>query len=737
MTQWKAWQRDGRIIRSPYVHWEWGLYGELEGLETPSSVFAMLPAVSDLGSLDSADFKDNARNTDPQAFTAPPVPDLRFTSRSVDDREVNEGSEVKDAEDLRLNVFPCPRNSSNPRYESVDFLMDFFPAGRSRWLGSQELNSALEPDDIVVGIVDIDIGLGHHRFRRNDGATRVLAAWQQGAPWLKDAPEYMPFGQELSEARINELLRKHSGGKLEGSLDQHGFYSELGLLAPHDVTRLGPLAGRIAHGTHVLGLLAGADPDDPQAQDFMKRVKLLVVNLPPPVFFGQGGAFLDYYISFGLDWIRNTHANLVSRLKTNPPLVTNISFGKLAGAGDRRQSFVDVVRDDDAAQDTWIFMPAGNDNLERCHAEMRLEDEVQEVSWIIQPDDETSNFLEVWTEREFSQAEVKMLQGTPPLLLDVVVPGSAEENLIEAAFPEVTLSGSQRRDLANAEGRIYCEWVGAPAGDGSAGVGQEKSYRFRYLVCLTSDAQNLKAPLIPAPAGPYRVRVLRNRAAVERLSAPDEMLLARLLIQTDTATLPYRRHARRSYFEDANYKRFDCDGRASDVQSVVANQAGAFADFDSASIIRRRGTMNSYALNDAVEAIAGYRRSDGMPAPYSANGREISGVPVNDKLLPRAALPSDDGYAHFGLLSDGAQNGSKVALRGTSFASASAARLMVDALLIDGQKNGTPADTVDDVFRDALASPQETASWRPVATSTTKVGIGRLSARHTTRVPRL
>lgn len=692
MGCWTDWQEDNRLILSPYVDWEWRLYDLLDDPVSRLDRFTIMPALSDLGAVDSKAFRINARSLSKQAN--PP-----------------------------WDVFPCPRSSANGEYQREDFLNELLGDKRPDWLEQQQLDVELKPDDIVVGIVDTDIGLGHSRFRNSDGSTRVLAAWQQGAPWL-GSPTYLPFGQQLDAREINRLLEKHSGNSLAGQLDQNGFYTEIGLLAPYPETKLGPLAKRAAHGTHVLGLLAGADPDDVESAEFIKRVKLLVVNLPPPIFFGQGGAFLDYYISFGLDWIRETYENLVSKFDHGaPPLVTNISFGKLAGAGDLRQNFVNTARGVDNSRTEWIFMPAGNDNLERCHAEMDLKQDEQNVAWRIQPDDETSNFLEIWTEQEFSRKDLDAFEGRLPLLLDVVPPGCEKGEIGGALLHNVGRFNAIRRDLKDAEGRIYCEWVGARS---KINADEDQTvYRLRYLICLTSDAQGLKAGN-SAPAGRYIVRAKRNQEAYDALDNKDAKLTARFLIQTDSVTLPYRRLARRSYFEDMGYKRFDQNGRPADVVSMSNGE-----ELDTGSIVRRRGTMNSYALNKAVEAIAGYRRSDGVPAIYSASGRK--GLP---DVLPKAALPSDDGYAHLGVLSDGAQDGSKVALRGTSFASASAARLMINALL-DG--TGTEALDVDTVLDAKRPSHQEKVAWRQLkGWSRFKVGDkGRIKGGANTRVPRL
>ena len=81
-----------------------------------------------------------------------------------------------------------------------------------------------------------------------------------------------------------------------------------------------------------------------------------------------------------------------------------------------------------------------------------------------------------------------------------------------------------------------------------------------------------------------------------------------------------------------------------------------------------------------------YRNSDGKPASYSATGIGKK-TGEGNSAAPTAAFPTDDGAAHFGILSAGAANGSVVAMQGTSFASAQATRFIAMGYMQDSYSN--------------------------------------------------
>ena len=661
MTGWQDWRAHDRDYRSPYVDWEVALFDRL-------------------GKLDG--------------MTMIPVPPLLVGAERGGQAPAG-GREVFPVPSAVANPDPeanLPGDGSLPPPDAADLPL---------------FDAAHAATTLVMGVIDIDIAFGHRRFRTGDGNSRVLAAWQQGAPLRAETRTGLPFGEELLQDGIDGLLDAYRLGGPAGRLDHDGFYTRLGLISHDRIEGMGALARREAHGTHVLGLAAGQDPGaDPAG--FADNVRLLVVNLPPPSFFGEGGAFLDYYLSYGLQWIVKTHAAIVAAnraagvIEAAPPLLVNISFGKQAGAPDPWRAAeggaVDPLATGGAAgdPDPVVLVPAGNDNLERCHAQFDLGDGERTLAWRVQPDDETSNFLEIWALPEYRPGADGGLPEVPlPLEIDLELPDGTRAGYGAPGHRSV-------RELAGGLGRIYCDWVYSD---------QRAAYRLRYLICLAPDG--LTVPGDPAargaPAGRYRLH-LKNCSCHSRLEV-------RARIQTDEATLPSARNARRAYFEDPDYALFEPDGRLADSYPYPGGPRPV--SYDNQSPIRRHGTMNAYAADDRVVAIAGFRSSDGRPAAYSATGLGLRDARWG-RAAPTAAFPSDDGAVHFGLLSDGARDGSVVALQGTSFACAAATRFVTEAALSALMAGRAPE------LAEALGDNPADAGWLSPHVAVAKAGWGRV-----------
>jgi hypothetical protein len=204
-------------------------------------------------------------------------------------------------------------------------------------------------------------------------------------------------------------------------------------------------------------------------------------------------------------------------------------------------------------------------------------------------------------------------------------------------------------------------------------------------------------------------------------------------VQTDQQISAGSPNNLRSYFDDPAYRRYDEEGRLVESECYPVDKAGKIQpDLIGESPVRRHGTMNSSASNKAVARVGGYRLTDGKPAFYSATGRgQTSGVDdgtSGSSLMhdasgaPTVALPTDDGPAHFGILASGSANGSTVAMRGTSFASALAARWMVHYLM-NCKEEGRSTNAI---LANLAKSVEERSRAYPGKADIDQVGAGRL-----------
>ena len=665
-AEWSAWAGP-REERSPYV--DWWLHAGLEPYPDPAGA----EAASLVG-----------------GFPAPVVWN-RLAGNAVPPGAAAVMDRLADAFGDKA---PVPAVAANP---------DFDP--NADWAPPDaQLPVVDDLDAVIVGVVDSGVGLGNSLFRDNAGAPRILAAWQQTDAHplggTSSAQPYLPFGRELLQAEISGLLADKSGGNLAGRLDEDAFNTAAGLLDMRRLKGARVLAGRRSHGNHVAGAAAGIHPGADQS-DAMKRLKMIVVNLPDRLTIGLSGTFLDFFIVHAiariadladLIWLKSVQA------KGQDPdtfgrkgfrTVVNLSFGKQAGPKDGNGLFEGYLRelnDMRAAagiHPVEVVLPVGNDNLLRGRAELAVAPGSQEgLAWRVLPEDQSSNYVEIWS----------------PLLAKLD-PGPAADQPVLLGIEVTPPGGQPLRPTAGQHGfvrsidgraRLYCDLV--EAGDGQ--------YRVRYVLCTAPTLR--PGQTRPAgQAGAWRIRVENLDSTAQTVS---------LSVQTDQSVLPGGHTGLRSYFDHPGYVRVDRDsGRV--VDSYSYGPAPAPVLTDGAGPVRRRGTINATATVAAAVAIAGYRHSDGRPSPYSATGRGDAKAP--GRVNPTAAFVSDDSPVAWGTLGAGARDGSFIQNAGTSFSSAQATRVVAEAWLAGGS----------DSAAEILAAHADVAA--PYPGDAAKIGAGR------------
>jgi hypothetical protein len=562
---------------------------------------------------------------------------------------------------------------------------------------STKLIPALDPDTVILGIIDIGIPLGHARFRLNQNQTRFLLSWQQSANSTDQ--DHLPFGQELYAEDIDKKVAQHTKGSI---LDEEAFNREAGLVDPLDPLGARDLDHRLAHGAHVLDLAAGLDWKT--EGQFAQRLRIISVNLPPQVLHGSAGEYLQYFAAWGLLRIVGLADALWKRDHSDKeaggfPIALNLSFGMQAGPKDGSEPLerlmVDLIKAREQIDDQTkrprrpplsIQMPAGNSNQMQCAAHFEKAGKLS-LPWRIQPADQTSNYVEVWS---------KLIHANRihDLQIEAMLTSPVGETLKLTAAPI-----GYCVDLED-HARICCLEHPIDAGGNSRIV-------FLFMVGPTAEL-----PRVMAEGGKGSSASSRNPASCIIPPAPAGLwevviedpggLGFDAYVQSDQSLMPHSSNGRYSYFDHPHYEKYLECGRLRD--SVKRDWTPAVRD---RGPVTRWGTHNALATADEIRTIGGFRIRDDSHALYSST----SGTPKDDEWN----LPSEEGYAHPGLLESGARSGASIRYSGTSMATGLATRWVAKQML-QNRPIQSPAVrksqvTLSDTEPDKLGS--EPLSWVP------------------------
>ncbi|WP_296419770.1 hypothetical protein [Pseudooctadecabacter sp.] len=537
--------------------------------------------------------------------------------------------------------------------------------------------------DVVLGVIDTDIPLGHRAFRHADGTSRVLYHWSMNAP---DASSY---GREFTQKDINDLLAAHSpDGDLMQPLDQDGFNTAIGALDYGNLAGHRALGMRHSHGAHMLDAAGGCDPA--KAPDFAKKVGLITVNMPSRWDFGEGGEFLEQHMIQAILRVHQIVEDLRKQAHAGAadiPAVTSLAFGRQAGAKrpdtdllSRFLAELELGRSASAPPFD-LVIPTGNDNQAQVVARHVIAPQsTLTVDWRIRPADQTDNYLEVWADPD----------GGGPAQDRALAVGLATPDGTFAVSPQMIEPGHYIDASTDTSGgaakfasRIY-RFEKPP---------QRKFQLSGYLIALGPVAPRGDS-IGAVPSGVWTLS-LSNRS--------DKPLVVHLSVQTDQSVHPVGQLSGRSSLDDPTYRTFDDTGVRLD---AVKWDAPCWVNTEPRTGTRRHGTMNVAASQSVTAVVSGYRGSDGIPAPYASSGMGDDGTPA--RAGPTAALVTDDTGVLGGTLAAGSADGSRVAMRGTSFAAAQACRLVVDTWLASKSSRTTSAK---DILQKAAQSHESTGPF--------------------------
>lgn len=627
---------------------------------------------------------------------------------------------------------PVPEHTENTEFRPEE------------WLPDPNSLPCLAKDSVIAGVIDRGIPLGHDRHRLASGGSRILSAWQQGSPRVPPFGEgptppgtvpSIPFGTELYQSDIDELLRQYSvtSGSTE-RLDEISFNRASGSVDAFRYRAPRQLAGRTSHGAQVLDLAAGHERFE-STTTFADKVRVLAATLPDRATVHASGAFLDYFVLFAIYrivlladmiWLKSgLPAPEKAKDPVGYPTVINLAFGVQAG-GKKATSFFDSIvnklqrdRRRLGFRPFDLVIPVGNDNLSRSRAVMQVPArECGALTLRLKPEDQSSNFVEVRT-----RVSMKNKNDPVPLRIAVRPPGSLDQATAGYDGHRRDIVDNTQREIPM--GRIYCA-LDQPVSDEA---------ELFYLVCLAPSLRQDR-PADTAPSGLWEIFL-----------ESDEDLEVTLAIQSDQSFRVGGSTGLRAYFDDSCYeeRRFTEKGEVRDSYSYGLDQNDRPIhpqNLDFGSPVERHGTINDTAIEADHIAPAGYRRRDGKPSLFSSTGRrDVSAVPRDN---PTVALPTEDSAALFGTLGAGAANGSVVAMLGTSFASALATRYAVTALLEQSRDGyGTDAPSAKAALV-SLATADEDKKGDPslgicfvAHADRKKIGKGRMAVPGVTRMPRL
>lgn len=522
---------------------------------------------------------------------------------------------------------------------------------------------------VVMAVIDDGIAFANERFRKivaGKVKTRVEYWWLQDGPYIGPTST-VSHGYELRRPDINKLL---AACTVDGAIDEGLLYRKATLL---DFRQQGhkSVAWHAAHGTAVMDLACGYDPDPP-----VEDRPIIAVQLPVRVTADTSGGSLYPWVVMAIAYILDRVAVLSGGPQAPQlPVVITLSYGRLEGphdgTSDIERAFEQFIQQ--SSGKVRIVLPAGNSFLLRTHAqvEFRQANQCKSLRWRVLPDGFTPSFAEIWLPLREPDAPLNRLEVT------ITSPTGDRHTISET-------SGPVRWGVP---GRVYAEAhysIAQPSGRGM----------FRISVAPTTYLDDPTLTL--SPPGTW---------CIELKNVNDGLTghVVHAWVQRDDTLYGFPVRGRQSFFDDPCYVRFDQPGYDKETD-------------DPDSLVKRAGTINSMATGESTIVAGGYLRKEMAMASYSS-----AGVLVGPSRFPDAAAVSEDSRIYSGIFAAGSYSGSVVAMNGTSVAAPQVARLVASDLAAGG--NG------DRLFVDARAAIDEgsyPAATTPPRPPAERGGTGRL-----------
>ena len=261
--------------------------------------------------------------------------------------------------------------------EMVPGLVSAEAAPAEGWSDSRfRIARPLTGQGTVVAVLDWGCDFAHPNFRRADGATRLLALWDQAASPGVDVDNRWGYGQIHTREAIDQALQ---------ACDP---YAALGYHpAPSEIP------GGGTHGTSVLDIAAGNGRTPGSPTGIAPEAELIFVHMSSGGISGLADLGDSVHLLEGLDFVAQTAADR--------PWVANLSLGRMGGS-HTGNSLVEQGMDAllMAAPGRAIVQSTGNYFSIDAHASGRLLPAGEHrLGWVVAPTDVTPNELEIWYPR--------------------------------------------------------------------------------------------------------------------------------------------------------------------------------------------------------------------------------------------------------------------------------------------------------------------------------------------------
>ncbi|MEM9314773.1 MAG: hypothetical protein AAGA95_09110, partial [Pseudomonadota bacterium] len=480
---------------------------------------------------------------------------------------------------------------------------------------------------VAMGIVDDAIAFAHDRFHDAPESTRILNFWAQNYDERDGSgrPE-PPYGLALTKPEIDDLLHRAN----QNGWSDRRLYSEAGALDLSDPNGYAPLARRLGHGTHVLDLAAGGS-----------RINrpIFAVQLRAEASEDTSGTTLAAYLIHGVFQLFRW-ADSYGKTSTNPanplPIIINFSYGILAGLKDGShiiEQLLDLMIEGrrTVGWQTELVLPAGNSYRSRTTGRLTLgPSETQTLDWLIQPDDRTASFVEIWA-REPGH--------TSPFRVTLIAPGGGGHPLEAPAFGDVAVLLEHRHPIAAAYSDRYADAAG------------QNAYRVLLAVAPTRLPNEGVVNWPPAPCGRWSIKVENTGGAVLNVDVH---------IQRDDTPVGFPRAGRQSRLDHESS--YDRDDDRRDWRGLGHGP------------IRHENTVSAISTGQHTKVVgAALAGQSVVPSDYTSKG----GTAATN---PDAGAIADEGYAMPGVMAAGINSGTAIAMRGTSVAAPQLARALADEI---------------------------------------------------------